>query len=130
LQEFKRLHINQAYNLRLSTNGRVLADYSQSSYNRTWTQDCWWGVPVIVYGGAGEAGTRHGMQPGFVHAIHGNRQDARASVRYRKVVAGLRLVTVTVPGPVAHAGLSKEHPVIAFLAAEGRCSQLSYYKDG
>ena len=28
------------------------------------------------------------------------------------------------------AGLGKDHPVVAFLAAEGRVSSLGYYKDG
>jgi dual specificity MAP kinase phosphatase len=40
-KEFKKKHINQAFNVRLSTNGRVLADYSQSSYRIAWSQDCW-----------------------------------------------------------------------------------------
>ena len=31
---------------------------------------------------------------------------------------------------VGEAGLSSSHPVIAFLAAEGRCRSLSYYKEG
>lgn len=40
-KDFKKLHVNQAYNVRVSTNGRVLADYSQSSYSLPWSQDCW-----------------------------------------------------------------------------------------
>eukprot|EP00879_Flechtneria_rotunda_P027734 GHRR01029724.1.p1 GENE.GHRR01029724.1~~GHRR01029724.1.p1 ORF type:complete len:223 (+),score=59.61 GHRR01029724.1:1121-1789(+) len=49
-KEFKKKHINQAYCIRVSTNGKVLADYSQSSYQLPWSQECWWGRPVIVYG--------------------------------------------------------------------------------
>eukprot|EP00877_Chromochloris_zofingiensis_P008595 jgi/Chrzof1/398/Cz01g14120.t1 len=78
-KDFKRRHINQAFNVRLSSNGRVLADYSQSTYSISWSQDCWWNRAVIVYGSA---------------------------------------------------GLSKDHPVVSFLAREGRCKSLHYYKDG
>lgn len=28
------------------------------------------------------------------------------------------------------AGLKKDHPVVNFLAAQGRCKSISYYKDG
>jgi len=40
-KDFKRKHINQAYCIRLSKNGKVLADYSQSQYTLPWSQDCW-----------------------------------------------------------------------------------------
>lgn len=65
--------------MRVSSNGAVLADYSQSSYAIKWSQDCWWGKPVIVYGPP---------------------------------------------------GLAKDHPVITFLAQQGRCSALLYFKEG
>lgn len=35
-------HINQAFNPRLATNGKFLADYSQAQYSMPWSQDCWW----------------------------------------------------------------------------------------
>jgi dual specificity MAP kinase phosphatase len=38
---YKKCHINQAYCVRLSSNGKVLADYSQSSYSLPWSQHCW-----------------------------------------------------------------------------------------
>jgi dual specificity MAP kinase phosphatase len=34
-------HINQAFNPRLATNGKFLADYSQAQYSMPWSQDCW-----------------------------------------------------------------------------------------
>jgi dual specificity MAP kinase phosphatase len=37
-KDFKKGHINQAYNPRLATNGKFLADYSQSSYSMPWSQ--------------------------------------------------------------------------------------------
>jgi len=40
-KEFKKGHINQAFNPRLATNGKFLADYSQSQYAMPWSQDCW-----------------------------------------------------------------------------------------
>ncbi|KAG2482605.1 hypothetical protein HYH03_018489 [Edaphochlamys debaryana] len=52
-KEFKLNHIAGAFNVRLSTNGQVLADYSGSSYNIKWSQDCWWGRSVVVYGDPG-----------------------------------------------------------------------------
>ncbi|MEW5317279.1 MAG: hypothetical protein WDW38_008590 [Sanguina aurantia] len=79
-KDFKRSHINATtFSIRLSSNGKVLADYSQASYNYKWSNDCWWGKRVIVYG---------------------------------------------------EAGLTKEHPVIAFLANQGKCSSLLFYKEG
>ncbi len=40
-KEFARLHVTQAFCVRVSANGQVLADYSQSSYAIKWGQDCW-----------------------------------------------------------------------------------------
>ncbi len=40
-KEYKKRHINQAFNVRLSSNGQVLADYSQSSYSVVWSQAVW-----------------------------------------------------------------------------------------
>lgn len=51
-KEFKKSHITQAFCVRLSSNGKVLADYSQSQYDLSWSQDCWWNRPVFVYGPA------------------------------------------------------------------------------
>ncbi|KIZ07690.1 MAP kinase phosphatase 5 [Monoraphidium neglectum] len=79
LKQFKRGHVLHSFCVRLSADGRALLDYSQASYDVTWSQDCWWGRPVIAYGPA---------------------------------------------------GLSKEHPVLAFLSKEGRCASLGYFKDG
>ncbi|KAG2450344.1 hypothetical protein HYH02_004849 [Chlamydomonas schloesseri] len=78
-KEFKVSHVCGAFCVRLSANGHVLADYSSASYNIKWSQDCWWGRNVLVYG-----------EP----------------------------------------GLKKDHPVIAFLARQGKCRNLHYYKDG
>lgn len=77
-QEFKKKHLSQAYNVRVSTNGKVLADYSQSSYALPWSQGCWWNKPVVVYGDK----------------------------------------------------LHKDHPVVQFLAREGRCARLAYFREG
>ncbi|EFJ44730.1 MAP kinase phosphatase 5 [Volvox carteri f. nagariensis] len=52
-KEFKHNHIAGAFCVRLSSNGQVLADYSASSYNIKWAQDCWWGRNVLVYGEEG-----------------------------------------------------------------------------
>ncbi|KAG2441094.1 hypothetical protein HXX76_003946 [Chlamydomonas incerta] len=52
-KEFKVSHICGAFCVRLSANGQVLADYSSSSYHIKWSQDCWWGRNVLVYGEAG-----------------------------------------------------------------------------
>ncbi|GFR47235.1 hypothetical protein Agub_g8919, partial [Astrephomene gubernaculifera] len=78
-KEFKQCHIAGAFCVRLSSNGQVLADYSASSYNIKWSQDCWWGRNVLVYGDS---------------------------------------------------GLKRDHPVIRFLATQGKCRSLHYYKDG
>lgn len=40
-KDFKKGHIIQAFNPRLATNGKFLADYSQSQYSMPWSQDCW-----------------------------------------------------------------------------------------
>lgn len=37
-KDYKKGHINQAFNPRLATNGKFLADYSQSSYSMPWSQ--------------------------------------------------------------------------------------------
>ncbi|GIL44377.1 hypothetical protein Vafri_1861 [Volvox africanus] len=52
-KEFKQNHVAGAFCVRLSSNGQVLADYSASSYNIKWSQDCWWGRNVLVYGEEG-----------------------------------------------------------------------------
>ncbi|KAJ9508775.1 hypothetical protein QJQ45_028089 [Haematococcus lacustris] len=52
-KSFKRGHVNQAYCVRLSTNGKVLADYSGAEYALPWSQDVWVGRDVFVYGSAG-----------------------------------------------------------------------------
>lgn len=41
LAHFVQGHINQAFNPRLATNGKFLADYSQAQYSMPWSQDCW-----------------------------------------------------------------------------------------
>ncbi|GLC33296.1 hypothetical protein PLESTB_000349500 [Pleodorina starrii] len=78
-KDFKHNHIAGSFCVRLSSNGQVLADYSASSYNIKWSQDCWWGRNVLVYG-----------------------DD----------------------------GLKKDHPVVRFLASQGKCRALLYFKDG
>lgn len=40
-KDYKKGHINQAFNPRLATNGTFLADYSQAQYSMPWSQDCW-----------------------------------------------------------------------------------------
>jgi hypothetical protein len=38
---FKRNHLSQAFNVKLSANGKALVDYSQSAYTHTWSPGCW-----------------------------------------------------------------------------------------
>lgn len=40
-KEFKRGHLSQAFNVKVSANGRALVDYSQSSYAHAWSHGCW-----------------------------------------------------------------------------------------
>jgi predicted sulfurtransferase len=37
-KDYKKGHINQAFNPRLATNGKFLADYSQAQYSMPWSQ--------------------------------------------------------------------------------------------
>lgn len=45
LKAFKKGHLIHAFCVRLSSNGEVLLDYSQASYDQAWSQDCWWVPP-------------------------------------------------------------------------------------
>ncbi len=40
-KHYKKLHVNQAFCVRLSSNGKVLADYSGASYRVKWANDVW-----------------------------------------------------------------------------------------
>jgi hypothetical protein len=55
LKQFKRGHVLHSFCVRLSADGRALLDYSQASYDVTWSQDCWW-----VRTDIGQAGSAHG----------------------------------------------------------------------
>ncbi|KAG1657423.1 hypothetical protein FOA52_011793 [Chlamydomonas sp. UWO 241] len=50
---FKREHVNQAFCVRVSADGKALVDYSQAKYEVVWSQGCWWGKDVILYGDSG-----------------------------------------------------------------------------
>ncbi|GMH33326.1 hypothetical protein BSKO_01160 [Bryopsis sp. KO-2023] len=50
---FKKRHVNQAFCVRLSSNGKALVDYSKSEYKVKWSQGVWWGKEILVYGDAG-----------------------------------------------------------------------------
>lgn len=52
-KEFKRSHLLLSYSIRLTSDGRALADYSKSSYEIRWTQKIWWNADVIIYGDPG-----------------------------------------------------------------------------
>ncbi len=49
-KHFKQSHIMQSFCVRLSSNGKVLADYSKSEYVIRWTVDLWAGRYVYVVG--------------------------------------------------------------------------------
>lgn len=47
-KDFKKGHVSQAFNPRLATNGKFLADYSQAQYSMPWSQDCWYAVYCFI----------------------------------------------------------------------------------
>uniref|UniRef100_A0A061S0J9 protein-tyrosine-phosphatase n=2 Tax=Tetraselmis sp. GSL018 TaxID=582737 RepID=A0A061S0J9_9CHLO len=50
LKEFKKGHLAQAYCIRLTSDQKALLDYSKNSYSIKWSNECWCGKPVFVYG--------------------------------------------------------------------------------
>ena len=48
-KDFKKGHVSQAFNPRLATNGKFLADYSQAQYSMPWSQDCWYVVKCVTW---------------------------------------------------------------------------------
>ncbi|KAK3246224.1 hypothetical protein CYMTET_44231, partial [Cymbomonas tetramitiformis] len=51
-KDYKRGHVHQSYNVALSKNGKVIADYSKANWKPAWSKGLWWGKDVIVYGAA------------------------------------------------------------------------------
>ena len=47
-KEFKRLHVWSAFNVIVSKNGKVLANYSQDQYNEPWSDGLWWDREVLL----------------------------------------------------------------------------------
>lgn len=49
-KDYARLHLATAFCVRVSSNQKVLLDYSKAD---GWSADCWWGKQVVCYGAAG-----------------------------------------------------------------------------
>jgi hypothetical protein len=50
-----RGHVANAFCVRVSSNGAVLADYSGGGQERPWSDGCWWGRKLLLYGHADDA---------------------------------------------------------------------------
>lgn len=53
LKDFSKQHIVHAFCVRVSANGAALLDYSKASYDRNWSDSCWWDTHCILYGPEG-----------------------------------------------------------------------------
>jgi hypothetical protein len=170
-KDFKKKHACLAYNIRLSSNGKVLAvsaaaarrrprppsalsrlggdpmpshhpslprpsphgrpvllqDYSQNSYDLRWSQDCWWA----------RAGAQRPRAPPLLLQLlllmHAWRRSSCAGCCCRRPHPRRPAATRRWAKAVLVYGdkdLRRDHPVLAFLAQEGRCHSLQYLKDG
>jgi len=53
-KDFARGHLALSFCVRVSSNGAALLDYSKAQYDHfKWSDACWWGRDVLLYGDAG-----------------------------------------------------------------------------